>query len=125
MANYTYSSGEASRPNRIATGTVTNPSPDLWFDRAAFAVVPTGTYKFGDSGRNILDGPGAIIINTSLSRRIRFDESRSLQIRMEVFNLPNHPNFNLPENNVDIATGGTINRAKNNRNLQIGLRFEF
>lgn len=125
VANYSYANGEASRPNRVSRGAVQNPSPDMWFDRTAFPVVPTGSYAFGNSGRNILDGPGAIIINTSLSRRIRFGESRLLQFRMEVFNLPNHPNFNLPENNVDIATGGTINRAKNNRNLQLGLRLEF
>ena len=44
---------------------------------------------------------------------------------MESFNLPNHPNFNLPGNRVDIISGGTISRAKNNRVLQVGLRLEF
>ena len=125
VANVNYSNGEASRPDRIRKGTVSNASPDLWFDRTAFSPVPTGAFRFGNSGRNILDGPGTIAINTSLSRRIRLDERRSLQFRTEIMNLPNHPNFNLPENNVDVATGGTINRAKNNRNLQMGLRLEF
>jgi hypothetical protein len=125
VANFNYTNGEASRPDRLRKGTVDNPSPDLWFDRTAFIPVPTGAYRFGNSGRNILDGPGAIVINTSLSRRFRLAESRSLQFRMESFNLPNHPNFSLPENNVDVATGGTINRAKNNRNMQMGLRLEF
>jgi len=48
-----------------------------------------------------------------------------LQVRVESFNLPNHPNFSLQENNVDITTGATINRAGNSRNMQIGLRLEF
>ena len=65
------------------------------------------------------------MINTSLSRRLRFAEKRSLQFRLESFNLPNHPNFNLPENNVNVAQAGTISRARNNRNLQLGLRLEF
>ena len=125
VANVSYSAGEATRPDRIAKGTVPNPSPDRWYDRTAFPVVPTGSYRFGNSGRNILDGPGTVVINTSLSRRIRLGESRTLQIRGESFNLPNHPNFNLPENNVNVLTAGTINRAKNNRNLQLGLRLEF
>jgi len=125
VANVTYSAGEATRPDRIAKGAVDEPGPDLWFDRYAFPVVPTGSYRFGNSGRNILDGPGAIVINMSLSRRIRFDERRSLQFRLESFNLPNHPNFNLPENNVNVLAAGTINRAKNNRNLQLGARMEF
>ena len=125
VANVSYSNGEATRPDRLAKGTVDNPGPDLWFDRRAFPVVPTGSYRFGNSGRNILDGPGAIVINTSLSRRIRFADTRLLQFRLESFNLPNHPNFSLPENNVNVLAGATINRTKNNRNLQLGLRLEF
>ena len=50
----------------------TTPTVDQWFDRTVFPVVPVGSYRFGNSGRNILDGPGTININTSLSRRIRF-----------------------------------------------------
>lgn len=125
VANFSYVNGEASRPDRIRTGALDSPSAERWFDRTAFIPVPLGAYRFGNSGRNILDGPGAIIINTSISRRFRFGESRSVQLRVESFNLPNHPNFNLPENNVDISTAGAISRAKNNRNLQMGLRFEF
>ena len=87
--------------------------------------MPLGSYRFGTSGRNILDGPGTIAINMSLSRRIRFAESKALQFRLESFNLPNHPNFNLPENRVDIISGGTISRAKNNRTIQLGARLEF
>jgi hypothetical protein len=60
-----------------------------------------------------------------LSRRVRFGESRSVQIRVESFNAPNHPNFNLPENRVDIISGGTISRVRNNRTFQLGTRLEF
>ena len=125
VANFNYTNGEASRPDRIAKGALANPSVDQWFDRTVFPVVPLGSYRFGSSGRNILDGPGAININTSLSRRLRFRENRSVQFRADTFNLPNHPNFNLPENKVDIISGGSISRAKNNRVLQLALRLEF
>ncbi|OLE85260.1 MAG: hypothetical protein AUF76_01305 [Acidobacteria bacterium 13_1_20CM_2_65_9] len=125
VATVNYLNGEATRPDRITKGTADNPTVDHWFDRGAFVVVPTGSYRFGNSGRNILDGPGAVIINASLSRRFRFGESRSIQYRLESFNLPNHPNFNLPENNMDLITAGTIRRAKNSRNLQMSLRLEF
>jgi hypothetical protein len=125
VANVSYANGEATRPDRIASGKIDNPGPDRWYDVKAFPVVPTGSYRFGNSGRNILDGPGAIIINLGLSRRFRFAESKSLQYRLETFNLPNHPNFSLPENNVNVLAAGTINRAKNNRNMQMGLRLEF
>lgn len=125
VANYSFDNGEASRPDRIAKGTLSNPSADLWFDRTAFPVVPLGAYRFGSAGRNILDGPGTFNVNTSLSRRFHFTESKALQVRMESFNLPNRTNLNLPENRVDIKSGGTISRAKDGRVLQLGLRVEF
>ncbi|MDP2995939.1 MAG: TonB-dependent receptor [Bryobacterales bacterium] len=125
VANFSYTNGEASRPDRIAKGALDSPSVDQWFDRTVFPVVPVGSYRFGNSGRNILDGPGAVNINTSLSRRLRFRENRSVQFRLDTFNLPNRPNFNLPENKVDIISGGSISRVKNNRTLQLALRLDF
>ncbi len=125
VATVNFANGEATRPDLLANGAVDNPTVDRWYDRSAFVPVPTGAYRFGNSGRNILDGPGTIIINMSLSRRFRFGEGKALQYRVEAFNLPNHPNFLLPENNVDIATAGTIRRARNPRNMQMSLRFEF
>jgi hypothetical protein len=125
MGTFDYTAGGASRPDRIAKGALDNPTVEQWFDRTAFPAVPNGSFRFGTSGRNVLDGPGTIAINTGLSRRIRFQESKSLQLRLETFNLPNHPNFLLPENRVDIISGGTISRAKNNRTMQLAARFEF
>ena len=125
VANFSFTNGEASRPDRVRTGNAEDANIDRWFDRSAFPVVPTGAYRFGSSGRNILDGPGTLMLNASLARKIQLAERVSLQIRAESFNFPNHPNFNLPENRVDIISGGTITRAKNNRNLQLGARLEF
>jgi hypothetical protein len=125
VANFSYSNGEASRPDRIGKGALPDPTIDQWFDRTKFPVVPLAAYRFGSSGRNILDGPGTFMANLSVSRRVRIRESMALQLRLESFNLPNHPNFNLPENRVDIISGGTITRAKNNRNYQLGARLEF
>jgi outer membrane receptor protein involved in Fe transport len=124
LGTFDYNNGGASRPDRLGKGTLHEPGIDQWFDRTQFPAVPLGSYRFGSSGRNILDGPGTINLNTGLSRRFRF-ESKSLQFRMEAINMPNHPNFNLPENRVDIISGGAITRAKNNRTLNLGLRLEF
>jgi hypothetical protein len=125
LANFNFANGEASRPDRIAKGMLEARSVDQWFDRMAFPVVPVGSFRFGSSGRNVLDGPGTFNLNASLSRRFKFEAQRALQLRVETFNLPNHPNFNLPENRVDIISGGTISRVKSNRTMQLGLRFEF
>lgn len=125
VGNFNFTNGEASRPDRLRKGDSETASIDQWFDRTAFPVVPLGAYRFGNSGRNILDGPGTFNLNASVSKRFALAERTYLQIRGESFNLPNHPNFSLPENRVDIISGGTITRAKNNRNFQLGARLEF
>lgn len=125
VANFNYNNGEASRPDRLGKGTLPAPTVDQWFDRTVFPTVPVGSFRFGSSGRNILDGPGTFNLNASLSRRFKFAEEKAVQFRSEFFNLPNHPNLNLPENRIDILSGGTISRAKANRVLQFGMRLEF
>ncbi len=125
LGSFDYANGGASRPDRIANGRLEERSVDRWFDRGAFPPVALGSFRFGSSGRNILDGPGTFNINTSLSRRLKFGEGRALQFRAETFNLPNHPNFNLPENRIDIISGGTISRVRSNRTMQLGARLEF
>jgi hypothetical protein len=125
VANYDVTTGGAARPDRIATGSVPNPTPDRWFDRSAFPVVPVGAFHFGSSGRNILDGPGTASINLSLSRRVRFGENRAIQFRWESFNVQNRANFNMPQTQVDVINGATINAAKAPRQMQLALRVEF
>jgi hypothetical protein len=125
VANFDVTTGGAARPDRIATGTLPNPTPDQWFDRTAFPPVPVGAFHFGNSGRNILDGPGTVSLNSSLSRRFRLSESRALQFRWESFNLINRANFNLPQTQVDVISGATISAAKAPRQMQLGLRLEF
>lgn len=125
VGNYSLDLGDAVRPDRDGKGALENPSVDAWFDRAAFPVVPRGSYRFGSSGRNVLDGPGAFQLDTSISRRFRFAEGKALQFRWEVFNVPNHTNLGLPETKVDVLNGATISKAKAARVNQLGLRLEF
>src|SRR5205823_1640709 len=40
LANFDLTTGGAARPDRIAKGTVSNPSPDRWYDITAFPAVP-------------------------------------------------------------------------------------
>ena len=118
-------SGVTFRPDRIGAGTVSDPTANRWYNVADFPVVPAGAYRFGNSGRNILSGPGTTLINASVSKRFRFAGTRALQLRLEAFNLPNVVNLGLPENNVDLPTAGAIRSEKGMRTMQVGIRFEF
>ena len=125
VANFDITTGGAARPDRIAKGTLANPTVDQWFDRTAFPPVPLGAFHFGSSGRNILDGPGTFSLNAGLSRRFRFSESKAMQFRWETFNVTNNTNFNLPLTSVDVKNGAIITQAKSPRLMQLGLRLEF
>jgi hypothetical protein len=117
--------GEATRPDRIANGSVANPSANGWFDLSAFPIVPASAFRFGNSGRNILDGPGTVALNLALSKQFRIRERIRSQLRWEAFNVTNHTNFQLPNIVLDKANAGTITGAKPARVMQFGLRFDF
>jgi hypothetical protein len=117
--------GEAGRPDRVAAGKLADPGPLRWFDVSAFVPVPAAAFRFGNSGRNILDGPGALYWNAALSRNLRLGERTSVQFRCEAINLMNHPNFGLPVNYVDAKNAGQILSADGARVVQFGLRLRF
>ena len=117
--------GEANRPDRLSKGTLPNPGPDMWFDLTAFRPVSTDSFRFGTSGRNIIDGPGLISLNVSLIKRIRVRERGTMQFRAEMFNALNHPNFNLPNKTINAPDGGVITAGGGPRLMQVSLRYQF
>ncbi len=125
VSNVDLNLGEANRPDRIAKGRLDVRTPERWFDLAAFPPVPLGAYRMGNSGRNILDGPAAMNVNLSLSRRFYLGERGTMQFRSEAFNVPNHPNFQLPEEIVNAINSGVITQAGQARVFQFGLRYQF
>jgi hypothetical protein len=125
LSNVNLNLGEANRPNRIAKGTVSNPTAARCYNLAAFPPVPDGTYGFGNSGRNILDGPGSIAINLALYRNFMIRERAKAQFRWEVFNALNHTNLSLPVVNVNVPNAATITTAGAPRQMQVALRLSF
>jgi hypothetical protein len=123
--NANQSLGQSPRPDRLANGTLPNPTPQLWFNVAAFVSVPTGAFRPGTSGRNILNGPGFEAVNFSFSRNFLFREKQRLQVRAEAFNAFNHANFNQPSPYINAVGGGSISSAQANRSMQFGARYEF
>jgi hypothetical protein len=112
------------RPNRIGSGELPDDQRSIqrWFDKSAFTVP---VFAFGNSGRNILRGPGYVNFDFSTFKAFRFSETTSLEFRAEFFNLFNHANFDLPNKSVDIAAGGTISSARPPRLIQFGLKLLF
>ena len=56
-----------------------------------------------------LAGPGLIQLNMAVSRTFPLGEKRTIQLRGEAFNLPNHLNPSNPNVAVNSGLFGTIN----------------
>ena len=120
----TVNTGTGSRPDRIGDGTLSNPTVDRWFDTSAFATPAPFTY--GNSGRNILYGPGRVNFDFSLFKEFRITEVWKLQFRTELFNLFNTPQFDLPNAAIGASNAGTITGIVGTpRQIQFGLKLVF
>ncbi len=118
--------GFATRPDRIASGVLENPTISRWFDPTAFVVVPANQFHFGNSGRNILIGPGMVLIDAAIMKNFALPwEGHRLQFRTEIFNVPNRANFGQPDARIDQPTAGTISSAGPGRQIQFGLKYLF
>jgi len=117
--------GGGDRPNSVAgqDWKQDNPDPSNFYNEAAF--VPNQPFTYGNTGKNILVGPGTIGWDFSLYKNVRFGEKYALQLRMEAFNFPNHPNFNFPNASVGNRNFGVISSARSPRIMQLGVKFIF
>ena len=119
-----------SRPDTVSFGgvTVTNipggnsrgtQRPDLvpgvdpylkdgvrWLNPAAFAAPMPGT--FGNLPRNYLRGPDFWQVDMMVTKDFRFAASQGVQLRLDVFNLTNHLNY---ENPAATLPAGTVGQA--------------
>lgn len=48
-----------------------------------------------------------------------------LEVRWEIFKVPNFTNFLLPERNIDLPTAGVITQAQSARRMQVALKYIF
>ncbi len=92
-------------PDRICDGNLPpgQRNVDRWFDVGCFAVPPKG--RFGNSGMNILEGPGMHVHNVTLLKQFRITERLKLDYMVMAGNLFNHPNFMQPTTNVTVPSG--------------------
>ncbi len=119
------------RPDRLREGSLQREERTLqrFFDISAFvdpAVITPGVFRFGNSGRSILRGPGAVNFDFGVHRSFAFAERWRLQFRSEFFNLFNTPQFDLPARVIGNPQAGIINSVANpERQIQFALRLTF
>jgi hypothetical protein len=126
------------RPNLVPGVSLTPPSGKSiaqWINPAAFVAPANGTW--GDSPRNVARGPGVWQIDMGMGKQIPLTERVGLQLRTEVFNLFNHPQYGLPNATILVNEFGTITSTVNTttpvspvgegtpREFEFALRFTF
>ncbi|MGD0133683.1 MAG: TonB-dependent receptor [Bryobacteraceae bacterium] len=81
-----------------------NQSVTQWFNESCF--VPSQYGTAGNLGRNVLVGPGYAETDISVTKITRINERMTIQLRGEIFNVFNHPNFAPPAASIINAGSG-------------------
>jgi hypothetical protein len=148
------------RPDLVGNPFAGTSAPGQFLNLTAFKVPCTldamgnciaGTQHFGSLGRNALVGPHYRNFDFSLVKNNNLGERAKLQIRMDIFNLFNHPNFANPlwpnfgvdflQNGIDatgrgigflpitttpdVGTGNPFLGGGGSRNIQLAVRLSF
>jgi Carboxypeptidase regulatory-like domain/TonB-dependent Receptor Plug Domain len=91
-------------------------------------IVPEALGQLGDAGRRIFHGPGIENFDAQISKNIRLTESKSLDLRVEAFNVFNHAQFYGPssvDGEVNDPNFGHVVSAADPRLVQLALKFRF
>jgi len=113
-----------------------------WFNPAAFTTpsytkttsgsVTTYNYNYGDSGYNMLCGPGWWNMDMNLQKNIRWGSRYNLLLRADSFNVFNHPNLGVPSSDISttssvgvISTNSTSTPVYESRSVEFGTKFTF
>jgi trimeric autotransporter adhesin len=115
---------------------ISDPTTAHWFNTAAFCVPETSATpnatcinsansSFGDSGRNILEGPGTVVVDMSLNKTIQIKEYRSLDLRISATNALNMVYFTSLGTTVNSITFGEVTGAGAMRRVTFTARFRF
>jgi hypothetical protein len=111
------------RPNLIGHPNNSPETPSDWFNTAAFGLPVQNS--FGTSGRNTVVGPGLANLDFSLQKDADLHEGLKLHFRCDIYNLFNHPNFDLPGRIFGASNFGVISSAEDPREFQFALKLTF
>ena len=142
--------GRNQHPDRVANGSLSNPTADQWYNTSAFVcpatpgwtlgtgctigddpskdIAPIG--RFGNSGIGVVTGPGTVNLSTALGKSFAITERFRIKIEGSFTNIFNHVNLADPTNAIDNSSFGQITSARGSdfggyRTGQISARIEF
>ncbi|RPI23613.1 MAG: TonB-dependent receptor [Acidobacteria bacterium] len=124
------------RPDRVADGNVPadQRTQQRWYDASAFVIPAANIGRFGNCGRNVIEGPGLNVQHAALGKRFILTEGTTLSFQMNVNNVFNHTNLSMPNSALNLSQplnvgkivgtrGGLENGGPRNMNFEMRLRF--
>ena len=94
-----------------------------WFNKDCVSIPTDPSQPFGNATRNAVRGPGFWQLDMAAVKQVRLPTAAArVELRVEVFNLFNRVNFQIPNSNRSLASFGTITAAYNPRQVQLGLK---
>ena len=113
------------RPGNLAVNT--NPrNGRAAFNTSLFSLPSLG--QIGTAARRFFYGPGMANFDMALHKTVRLAEARSIELRIEAFNVFNHAQFfgaAAVNGNISSASFGQIVSAQPPREIQLAARFRF
>ncbi len=86
---------------------------------------PTLLGRIGNAKRTICCGPAVSNVDFSILKAIPVGEKRRFEFRVEFFNLFNHAQFIAPDGYSTDATFGQVSQARDPREIQFALKFQY
>jgi trimeric autotransporter adhesin len=114
----------SQRPDRVPAASLTagGGSLDNWFNKNAF-VTPAGTY--GTASRYSIPGPGTVSVSSSLSKTMRFSETRTFEMRATASNVFNTVQYSGVDTTLGSGTYGQVTSAGAMRQFTFNARFRY
>ncbi len=134
LAANSLNDGGIQLPNRIGSGALPAGQQSYlqWFNTSLNPADPNrafqtpAVFQYGNSGFDILRGPGMASLDSALAKSIPLTERLRIRTRIEAFNLLNRVNFALPNRILGLSSSGAIDHtATSARRLQLSVRFEW
>ncbi len=122
------------RPDLVSgqsADSITLGDPARYFDSTSFTLPVAGF--LGNLGRGTLRSPSLFFVDLAVHKTLWANERHALNLRAEMFNVTNHPNFQVPSGRaLFTSSGGRIGSAgritqtsTTSRQVQLALRWDF
>jgi Carboxypeptidase regulatory-like domain len=131
LAVNSLNNGNYQLPNRVGNGALPSGQRSYlqWFNTTLDPTAPGDAFQvpaplqYGDSGFDILRGPGLATTDVALSRSFPIHERLRLELRGEAHNLQNRTNLALPDRYLGVESSGVISHTITPaRQVQFGAR---